>query len=154
MITFLQADDDRALIYALADVDGQATARFEEPATPAGHLHRLDDFFGFYDYPSDVVTFVEATRKGIAELGTPGGRSVSAWPRGWASIRTAWPRRPNRESVVDGLYDSEENPVFLDRSRTTGRRATSVACTSTRTRTGSRPGSRSNSARDRGVLVS
>jgi hypothetical protein len=128
MITFLQADDDRTQIYASVDGDGpptlygplrlgeiQPTARFAEPATPPARLHRLDDFFDFYGYPSDVVEWVDVTRRGIEELGTTGGRSVSDVATLLAVDPDRLAEAANRESVVDGLYDPEGNPIFLDR---------------------------------------
>jgi len=124
MTIFLQADDDRALIYASAEgtmygplslAAIHRTARFEERATPAGKLHLLDDFFGFYGYPSDAIAWVEATRLRIEELGTTGGQSVPDVARHLGIDPERLAEAANRESVVDGLYDPEGNPIFLDR---------------------------------------
>jgi len=124
MTVFLQADGDRAKIYASLDNTTYGplhlavihrTARFEEPAAPAGKLHLLDDFFGFYGYPSNVVAWVDATRLHIEELGTTGGRSVPEVARYLGIDPERMAEAANRESVVDGLYDPEGNPIFLDR---------------------------------------
>lgn len=80
----------------------------------ASELHPLDDFFRFYEYPPDVVAWIEATPvDDRSEQGTAGsaGRDLDEVARRLGLDRKRLLRAAGTESIVENAFDPAGDPM-------------------------------------------